>query len=100
MYSYQNVRPAYVETVMKGQKLDTRMGEIFDMMRAGVVVEFLTMFNASIEGTPYSLLANLHESSGATGTAGAYTTKYGEMQSKYQAGLKNIYKNAYGVTIE
>ena len=46
--SYETVRPFYVETVVKGQRLDANSGKCFELIMAGVTLDWTDIYEPSI----------------------------------------------------
>ena len=57
---YEQIRPYYFERIVKGQQLDSKSGQCFDLVMAGVTLDFAEVYGASIGrvrdaiwGTPF-----------------------------------------------
>lgn len=91
MYGYQNVRPTYFDTVVKGRYLtDSNMRDMLDLCRKGVTSSFDMMYSASME-YPYSTAIQIiHDNV-------KFASYYEKNQSKWDSYAKQIY-TALGVS--
>ena len=91
MYGYRQVRPAYLDTVVKGRYLtDDNMQGVLDTIREALAVDFTMAYNANL-GFPYSVTSNLV--GGTTGYAAWYAGRWESMGAR----LNEVYK-ALGVS--
>ena len=92
-YSYQHVRPAYLNTVLGDRYMTSDdLKGMMDLIRSSFTVDF-TMAYSSCLSTPYSVLSNLVNSSSGQMFASYYEGK----QSTYAGKLADLYK-ALGVS--
>jgi len=95
MYSYQEIRPAYLDTVLAGRYLsDADLNDMMNTIRATATVTFFEAYGTAM-GTPHvvsctdTIIANRASTS-------KYGTYYANCQPQYAANLAKVYK-AYGV---
>ena len=92
-YSYQNVRPAYLNTVI-GDRYMTNddLKEMMDLVRSTFTVDFVMAFGSCL-GTPFSAPTNLLGASNEQ----KYSSFYEGKQATFAANLAELYK-AFGVS--
>ena len=92
MYSYQNVRPAYLDTVVKGRYMtDDNLKTMLDTIRENVAVDFVMAYNSSFDS--YSAISGLCNSA----TDQSYETFYAGKVANYTKKLAEVYK-AFGIS--
>ena len=88
MYGYQNVRPVYLDTVVKGRYLtDSTLSKMLDMIREGVTASFDMAYSASL-GYPYSMICDLTKD-----TTLNFTSRYAARQSTWSANAAKVYES-------
>ena len=88
-YSYQNVRPAYLNTVLDDRYMSSEdLKEMMNIIRSTFTVDFVMAYGSCLS-TPYSVLSNLVNSSSGQMFASYYEGK----QSTYEGKLKTLYSS-------
>ena len=92
LYSHEYVRPAYYETVLKGQLAsNSETVEMLDLIRANYKIPFGLAYTTVI-GNPYWQIEDCYDASGTV----EFSTKYYEMLPTYQANLEAMYNTIDG----
>lgn len=93
MYSYQEIRPVYLDTVLDGRYMtDDNISEMVDLIRESFVISFFNAYGGAI-GTPHVSSAT---DAMFSDSSQKYSSYYAGYLSKYQSNLENFYKS-YGI---
>ncbi len=93
MYSYQEVRPAYLDTVLNGRYMkNENLKEMMNLCRETFTIDFAHAYSGCI-GYPFSAIDNLINAAAEQ----KYTSYYANAQQSYAGKLTELYK-ALGVS--
>lgn len=97
MYSYQEIRPAYLDTVLGGRYLaDQDLSDMVNLIRESFDIGFFNAYSGAI-GTPHVFSATDSMFSSSNGQG--YASYYAANLSQYTANLAAFYK-AYGIKVD
>ena len=89
MYSYQYVRPEYLDTVLGGRYMENdNMKYVLDLVRSTFTVDFAHAYSSCL-GTPYSTMDALVRST----TEKKFSSSWAGAWEGYQAKLEKLYKD-------
>ncbi|MBQ8849602.1 MAG: hypothetical protein IJ011_04645 [Clostridia bacterium] len=87
MYSYQNIRPAYLDTVLGGRYMQSEdLKDMMNLIRNSFTLDFSCAYSACL-GTPYSMLSGLT----AATTDQSFSSYYEGKQSGFAKKLTDLY---------
>lgn len=88
MYSYQNVRPEYLDTVLSGRYMDNPdMQYVLDIVRSTFTVDFAHAYSGCL-GTPYSMM----DAGVRSTTDQQFSSTWAKSWEGYQAKLVDLYQ--------
>ena len=97
MYSYKEIRPAYLDTVLGGRYLSDRdLSDMVNLIRESFDIGFFNAYSGAI-GTPHVFSATDSMFAGTSGQG--YASYYATHLSQYTANLAAFYK-AYGIKVD
>lgn len=84
---YEQIRPYYFERIVKGQQLDSKSGQCFDLVMEGVTLDYAEVYGVSIEGARDVLWGDPFLKYGGYGTyyggeATTFTAAYAANQTR------------------
>ena len=93
MYSYQNIRPAYYETALKGQyATNSETVRMLDFIRGNYKIPFGLAYT-TVMGNPYWQVEECYDDGGTT----QFYTKYDSGVESWSAKLTEMYATIDGM---